>query len=176
MKLETRLQQIELILSDVDGVLTDGVLDYGHDGAESKRFHVRDGLGIKLWRAAGWRFGMVSARSSHLVKVRATELGVDLVRQGHEEKLPVVEQLLQDLGLKPEQLCYIGDDLPDLACIEFAGVGATVADAVAEVRGAAELVTKANGGSGAIRELVETILKAQRRWDDLIRRYRFRRS
>lgn len=176
MKLETRLQQIELILSDVDGVLTDGVLDYGHDGVESKRFHVRDGLGIKLWRAAGWRFGMVSARSSHLVKVRATELGVDLVRQGHEEKLPVVEQLLQDLGLKPEQLCYIGDDLPDLACIEFAGVGATVADAVSEVRGAADLVTKANGGTGAIRELVETILKAQRRWDDLIRRYRYRRG
>ena len=88
----------------------------------------------------------------------------------------MVEQLLQDLGLKPEQLCYIGDDLPDLACIEFAGVGATVADAVSEVRGAADLVTKANGGTGAIRELVETILKAQRRWDDLIRRYRYRRG
>jgi 3-deoxy-D-manno-octulosonate 8-phosphate phosphatase (KDO 8-P phosphatase) len=173
MKLETRLQKIELILSDVDGVLTDGSLVYGHEGGESKRFHVRDGLGIKIWRSAGFRFGMVTARSSHLVKVRAAELGIDLVRQGHEEKLPVVEQILQDLSLDREQLCYIGDDFPDLACVEFAGVGATVSDGAAEVRAAADLTTKAPGGAGAVRELIETILKAQQRWDDLIRRYRW---
>ncbi|HAN96382.1 MAG TPA: phenylphosphate carboxylase subunit delta [Planctomycetaceae bacterium] len=171
MKLEARLQKIELILSDVDGVLTDGRLEYAQEGGESKRFHVRDGLGIKLWQRAGFRFGIVTARTSQLVKVRAAELGIELVRQGHEEKLPVVRQIVDDLGLAPEQLCYIGDDLPDLACIRFAGVGAAPADGANEVRAAATLTTRAAGGAGAVRELIETILKAQQRWDDLVRRY-----
>jgi len=103
--------------------------------------------------------------------VRAAELGIELVRQGHEEKLPVVRQIVDDLGLAPEQLCYIGDDLPDLACIRFAGVGAAPADGANEVRAAATLTTRAAGGAGAVRELIETILKAQQRWDDLVRRY-----
>ncbi|MCA9104113.1 MAG: HAD hydrolase family protein [Pirellulaceae bacterium] len=171
MKLDARIQKIELILSDVDGVLTDGGLIYGHDGRDVKVFHVRDGLGIKIWRAAGFHFGLVTARSSHVVKVRAAELGIELVRQGHEEKFPVVEQIVKDLGMELEQLCYIGDDLADLACIEAAGLGATVADGVAEVKAAADLVTKASGGQGAVRELIETLLKGQHRWDDLIRRY-----
>ena len=133
MKLDARIQKIELILSDVDGVLTDGGLIYGHDGRDVKVFHVRDGLGIKIWRAAGFHFGLVTARSSHVVKVRAAELGIELVRQGHEEKFPVVEQIVKDLGMELEQLCYIGDDLADLACIEAAGLGATVADGVADI-------------------------------------------
>lgn len=171
MKLDARIQKIELILSDVDGVLTDGGLIYGHDGRDIKRFHVRDGLGIKIWKTAGFHFGLVTARTSHVVKVRAAELGIDLVRQGHEEKFPVVEQIVKDLGLSLEQLCYIGDDLADLACIQAAGLGATVADGVNEVKAAAALVTKTPGGEGAVRELIETILKGQKRWDDLVRRY-----
>lgn len=171
MKLDARVQKIELILSDVDGVLTDGGLIYGQDGRDTKRFHVRDGLGIKIWKTAGFHFGLVTARTSHVVKVRAAELGIELVRQGHEEKFPVVEQIVKDLGLRMEQLCYIGDDLADLACVEAAGLGATVADAVAEVKAAADFVTRAAGGAGAVRELIEMILKSQKRWDDLVRRY-----
>ena len=104
MKLEARLQRIELILSDVDGVLTDGGLFYDQQGSELKKFHVRDGLGIKLWQRAGYRFGLVTARTSNIVRMRANELGLDLVRQGHENKLPIVEEILGELGYSAEQL------------------------------------------------------------------------
>ena len=171
MKLEQKLQKIELILSDVDGVLTDGGITYDNQGIETKIFHVRDGLGIKLWQGAGHRFGLLTARTSHIVKLRATELGVELVRQGFENKLPVAQEILQTLELEPDQLCYVGDDLADLALVQFAGVGVAVADAVDEVRQAADMVTKTTGGSGAVRELIETILKAQKRWTDIVRRY-----
>ena len=134
MKLEQKLQKIELILSDVDGVLTDGGITYDNQGIETKIFHVRDGLGIKLWQGAGHRFGLLTARTSHIVKLRATELGVELVRQGFENKLPVAQEILQTLELEPDQLCYVGDDLADLALVQFAGVGVAVADAVDEVR------------------------------------------
>lgn len=171
MKIEQRLKQIELILSDVDGVLTDGGIAYDNQGIESKQFHVRDGLGIKLWQSVGHRFGILTARNSHIVRLRANELGVDLVRQGFEEKLPVAQELMTQLGLKPEQVCFVGDDLADLAVIQSVGLGVAVADAVEEVRGSAHLITKTPGGRGAMRELVEMILKAQSRWDDLVRTY-----
>ena len=171
MKLEAKLQRIELILSDVDGVLTDGGLIFDQSGGEFKRFHVRDGLGIKLWQRAGYPFGLVTARTSNIVKLRATELGVDIVRQGHEEKLPIVQKILEDRQLSPEQLCYIGDDLADLACVQLAGVGATVSDGAQELKESADIVTDLAGGRGAVRELVETILRRQQRWTELVRRY-----
>jgi 3-deoxy-D-manno-octulosonate 8-phosphate phosphatase (KDO 8-P phosphatase) len=171
MKLEARLQRVELILSDVDGVLTDGGLFYDAHGSETKKFHVRDGLGIKLWQRAGFKFGLVTARTSNIVRMRANELGLDLVRQGHENKLPIVEQILAEFEYSPEQLCFIGDDLTDLACLQYAGVGATVADAAHELREEADFVTSLPGGRGAVRELVETLLKSQQRWQELVRRY-----
>ena len=115
MTRDDRCKGIELILSDVDGVMTDGGIIYDTHGVEIKRFHVRDGLGIKLWQKAGFRFGILTSRSSQSVRLRAAELGVDLLRQGCEEKLPAAQQIMQELRLKPAQVCYIGDDLPDLA-------------------------------------------------------------
>lgn len=171
MKLEARCEKIELIIADVDGVLTDGGVIFDNQGIEIKQFHVRDGLGIKLWQRAGYQFGILTARSSHIVKVRAAELGIDLVRQGFEEKLPVVQEIIDSNQLVAEQVCYIGDDLSDLAVIKQVGLGAAVGDAVEEVRKAADCVTKAGGGRGAVRELIETVLKSKRRWDDLIQRY-----
>jgi YrbI family 3-deoxy-D-manno-octulosonate 8-phosphate phosphatase len=171
MKLEQQFDKIELILSDVDGVFTDGGLTFDNQGIETKKFHVRDGLGVKLWQGAGHQFGLLTARTSHIVKVRAKELGVTLVRQGFEHKLPVAQAIASDLGLEREQICYVGDDLADLACIQYAGVGVAVADAVDEVKSEADWITKAGGGKGAIRELVESILKAQKRWNDIVRRY-----
>jgi YrbI family 3-deoxy-D-manno-octulosonate 8-phosphate phosphatase len=162
---------IELILSDVDGVLTDGGIRYNNQGIESKTFHVRDGLGIKLWQYAGRKFGILTARSSHIVKVRAAELGVDLIRQGFEDKLPVAREMISQLGLQPHQVCYIGDDLPDIPVMKYVRIGVAVANAVAEVRAIADLETKAPGGGGAVRELVETLLKAEKRWEGLIARY-----
>ena len=171
MKLDARCKQIELVLSDVDGVLTDGGVIFDNQGIEIKRFHVRDGLGIKLWQRAGFPFGVVTARNSHIVKMRAAELGVDIVRQGFEQKLPIVKEIVEERGLTLEAVCYIGDDLTDLPVLKSVGLAVGVADAVAEVRAAAHYVTKTPGGSGAVRETIETILKARKRWDDLIQKY-----
>ncbi|MFM7072620.1 MAG: KdsC family phosphatase [Planctomycetota bacterium] len=163
--------RIELILSDVDGVLTDGGLYFDNAGVESKRFHIRDGLGVKLWQRGGFRFGILTARNSQIVKLRAAELGIDIVRQGFENKLPAALEVIRDLRLTPAQVCYIGDDLTDLPVIRQVGLGVAVADAAEDVRQAAAHVTQLGGGQGAVRELVEGLLKAKGRWDDLIRKY-----
>jgi len=171
MNLTDLCRRVELILSDVDGVLTDGGIWYDNQGVELKGFHIRDGLGIKLWQQAGFQFGLLTARTSHIVKLRAAELGIDLVRQGFEEKLPVTQEILSEIGLTPPQVCYIGDDLTDLSVIRAMGLGVAVADAATEVRAAASYVTRLPGGRGAVREVVETILKAKGRWEDAIQRY-----
>lgn len=171
MKLEQRCQEIELVLADVDGVLTPGQIVFNNQGIETKQFHIRDGLGIRLWQRAGYKFGLITGRSSHIVKIRAAELDVEIVRQTAEDKLPVAQEILAQLGLQPHQACYIGDDLPDLPVLKAVGLGVAVADACQEVRDAAHYVTKLGGGWGAVRETLEVILKAQRRWDDLIQKY-----
>jgi YrbI family 3-deoxy-D-manno-octulosonate 8-phosphate phosphatase len=151
--------------------LTGGQIIFNNQGIETKQFHIRDGLGIKLWQRAGYKFGLITGRSSHIVKIRAAELSVEIVRQTAEDKLPVAQEILTQLGLEPRQVCYIGDDLPDLPVMRFVGLGVAVADACAEVRQAAHYVTALGGGSGAVRETIEVILKAQRRWNDLIQKY-----
>ena len=171
MKLDDRCRKIELLLSDVDGVLTGGGIVFDNQGIETKEFHIRDGLGIRLWQRAGFRFGILTARTSHIVRMRAVELGIEIVRQGFEDKLPAAQQIIEQCGLQPDQVCYIGDDLTDLPVMRRVGLGAAVADAAAEVRAFAHLVTEREGGQGAVRELIETLLKAKNRWDDLIRKY-----
>jgi len=171
MKLDQRCQSIELILADVDGVLTGGEIIFDNQGIETKQFHIRDGLGIRLWQRAGYRFGLVTGRSSHIVKIRAAELDIEIVRQTAEDKLPATQQILAELGLTPAQMCYIGDDLPDIPAVRAAGLGIAVADACIELRQVADYVTSARGGAGAVREAIEVILKAQRRWDDLLQKY-----
>jgi YrbI family 3-deoxy-D-manno-octulosonate 8-phosphate phosphatase len=171
MNIANRAKAIQLVLSDVDGVLTDGGIVFDNQGIEIKRFHIRDGMGIRLWQRAGHRFGLLTSRTSHVVQVRAAELGIDLVRQGFEEKLPVVIALMRELNLTPQQVCYIGDDLPDLPVLKHVGLGVAVADAAAELLAAAHHTTTARGGQGAVRELIEMLLKAQGRYDDLIAKY-----
>lgn len=171
MNLNERMKNIRCLLSDVDGVLTNGAIVYDNNGVETKRFSVRDGLGIKLWQRAGHSFGIVTARNSKIVEKRTAELGVDIVRQGFEEKLPVVLEIIDSLSLSPEQTAYVGDDLPDLKVIQSVGLGVAAGDAVAEVKQAARFTTSAKGGSGVVRELVETILKAQGKWPELIADY-----
>ena len=171
MKLPDLCRPIELILSDVDGVLTDGGIWYDNQGVEIKSFHIRDGLGIKLWQRSGFKFGLLTARTSHIVKLRALELGIDVVRQGFENKLPAAIDILRELQLNSEQTCYIGDDLTDLPVIRHVGLGIAVADAVSEVRSAANYITKITGGRGAVREVIELVLKGKNRWDDIVQRY-----
>ena len=169
--LERKCQQVRLILSDVDGVLTDGTILYDNQGVELKPFHARDGQGVKLWQQAGCQFGLVTGRSSQIVRIRASELGITLVRQSASEKLEVVREILDQLQLSFEHLCYIGDDLPDLLPVRHAGLGVAVADAVSEVLGTADYTTQLCGGRGAVRETIELILKHQRRWQSIVQRY-----
>ena len=171
MSTTTDFEKIKLILSDVDGVLTDGGISFDNNGVESKQFHIKDGLGIKMWQRAGFRFGILTARTSHIVKVRSAELGIDIVRQGFESKLPTAETLAQSMNLSLEEVCYIGDDLTDLPVIRAVGLGVAVADAVSELLSAANLVTQKAGGKGAVRELIEQILRSTGRWDDLVQQY-----
>ena len=163
------MQSIELILSDVDGVMTDGGITYDNQGVETKTFHVRDGMAIKLWQRTGHRFGVITARSSHIVKLRMDELGVEVVRQGSTDKLAAAKEIMDDFGLELQQVCYIGDDLTDLGLLSSVGLAASVADGAEEVRKAAHWVSQTSGGKGAIRELVETILQSQNRWQELIK-------
>jgi 3-deoxy-D-manno-octulosonate 8-phosphate phosphatase (KDO 8-P phosphatase) len=161
-----------MLLADIDGVLTDGRVILNNQGIETKQFHIRDGMAIRLWQKAGYHFGVISMRSSQVVKMRAAELEIGIVRQGAVDKLTTTMEILAEHGLSPQQACYIGDDLPDLRTIRAVGLGVAVADACPEVREAAAYVTMVPGGGGAVREVVELILKAQRRWDDVIQAYK----
>ena len=123
MSLDQLCQPIRLILSDVDGVLTDGGIVIDNQGVESKQFHVRDGQGIRLWHKAGYKFGLITLRSSQILKIRVAELGIEIIRQGIEHKLDAMREIIGDLQLTPQQVCYIGDDLPDLAAGPQRGLG-----------------------------------------------------
>jgi 3-deoxy-D-manno-octulosonate 8-phosphate phosphatase (KDO 8-P phosphatase) len=169
--LAARAAKIELLLLDVDGVLTDGGIVYTDAGSEIKRFHVRDGSGLKFWHIAGKRSAIVSGRSSIAVERRAAELNIGIVLQGRTEKLPAFEAVLAETGMRPEQVCAIGDDLPDLPVLRQAGLAVAVADACAEVRAAADYVTAVPGGHGAVRDAIEWLLRLQGTWDDLVRRF-----
>jgi 3-deoxy-D-manno-octulosonate 8-phosphate phosphatase (KDO 8-P phosphatase) len=171
MKLAQRCAEIRLLLTDVDGVLTDGGVILDNAGVESKCFNIRDGLGIRLWQEAGGMAGIVTGRSSQVVELRASELEMEVVRQAVKEKLPEVEAIATTLGLRAEQIAYVGDDLPDVPTIRYAGLGIAVADAPEEVRAAADYVTSVPGGRGAVREVVELVLKNTGRWEDVIGKY-----
>ena len=169
--LAARCARIELLALDVDGVLTDGSITYGSDGSELKTFHVRDGSGLKLWEKTGHRAAIITGRSSPIVERRATELGIASVVQGASDKLAAFRTVLAGFGLDPDQACYIGDDLPDLPVLRACGLAVAVADACPEARGAAHHVTLARGGRGAVREVIEWLLKCQGRWQEIVNQY-----
>ncbi len=174
--LDRRLARVQLLLLDVDGVLTDGGVTWNNQGIESKTFHIRDGLGLRAWQKAGGRTGIVTGRSSHVVQLRAEELGIGMVRQGVDDKLAVAEALLAECGLSWEQTAFVGDDLPDLPVVSRCGVGVAVADACPELIAAAAIVTRLPGGRGAVRELIERMLKARGSWDAVVARYAANRA
>lgn len=159
-------QPITCIVSDVDGVLTDGRIVYDSTGAETKSFHVRDGLGIKLWQRSGFQFAILTARKSNIVQRRATELGIEHLRQGFEDKLPAATEMLAAIGCSWDHVCYIGDDLPDLPGMQRAALAVSPADASQDARQAAHWVLRQNGGGGAVRELIERLLRAKQRWEE----------
>ncbi len=175
MKLAEKCERIRLLLSDVDGVMTDGRIGFDNQGIESKQFHIRDGQGIRLWQQSGGQMGIVTGRSSQIVKLRAAELNIKIVRQGVDDKLTVVRSICAELQLELAEVGYVGDDLPDWAVFGNVGLSVAVADAAEELRQAADYTTSLKGGDGAIREVVELLLKNTGRWDAAIRKYRAER-
>lgn len=163
--------RIRFMILDVDGVMTDGAIIYTAEGDELKSFDVKDGAGIKYWLRVGHGAGIVTGRSSPAVMRRAKELGIDLVEMNAKNKLPAFRKILEKAGVTPEETVVVGDDLPDYPLVLRAGLGVAVADAVDEVREVADMVTEKRGGHGAVREVVERILKAQNRWQDILARY-----
>lgn len=164
------LRGIRLLVTDVDGVLTDGRIHFDASGHELKTFHVHDGAGLVYWHRSGGLSGFLSGRNCQVVADRAQELGVHEVHLGHLDKRPVLEDILSRHDLQPANLAYIGDDLADLPALELAGLAATVSNARPEVVERAHHVTSVPGGQGAVRELVEILLKAQDKWDGVVSR------
>lgn len=159
-----RLRRIRLLILDVDGVLTDGRVWYGPGGAEWKSFHVHDGLALARAVAAGFRVAVVSARRSEAVSRRCAEFGLSEVHQGVQDKLAVYEALRARHRCRDAEVACMGDDLSDLPVLERAGLALAPADAVAEVRRAADWVSRFGGGRGAVREVLEALLRARGRW------------
>lgn len=170
-KLKCNLDAIELLVLDVDGVLTDGQLILHGDGSESKCFHTLDGHGIRMWQRAGGKTALLSGRYSEPTQRRADQLEIAHVIQDCHFKLPALQKLIEALHLKPERVAYVGDDLPDLPAIRFVGLGVAPANAVDEVKQEADYVTTCRGGQGAVREVIEYILKNSGRWQALMERY-----
>jgi YrbI family 3-deoxy-D-manno-octulosonate 8-phosphate phosphatase len=165
-ELRTKIAPIRAILSDVDGVMTDGRITYDSAGIETKQFHARDGLAIKSWMKSGLHFGILTARNSPIVQRRADELGIKTVMQGFEQKWSAAATAIADWKLTPEQVCYIGDDLPDLAVMKHVGLSVAPADASVDVIEAADWILQRDGGTGVIRELIETMMRQSDRWQE----------
>jgi 3-deoxy-D-manno-octulosonate 8-phosphate phosphatase (KDO 8-P phosphatase) len=169
--IERRASQIKLLLMDCDGVLTDGRLWLLENGDEHKSFNTHDGLGLALFHRAGLKSGIITGRTSTAVERRASELGIEFVRQGDPQKLAAFEDVMRGAGVDEREVAYVGDDLTDIPLMQRSELAVAVADAVEETRSVAHYVTQANGGQGAIREVIELILKSQGRWDGLVERY-----
>jgi 3-deoxy-D-manno-octulosonate 8-phosphate phosphatase (KDO 8-P phosphatase) len=170
LQLRSRLARVKLFLCDVDGVLTDGAVWIGN-GVESKRFNIRDGLGLKILRRNGIKVGWISRRPSSATRRRAEDLGIDFLMQDDGGKAGFVKSILRQTGLNWPNVCYVGDDIVDIGVLKRAGVSVAVSDGVAEAKAAADYVTKAAGGQGAVREMVELILKAQNKWKQVVSEY-----
>ncbi len=175
-----RAARVRLLLMDVDGVLTDGHYWNVPDGkgglAEIKAFDSQDGLALQWLRRLGLRAGVISGRVSVATDERARSAGFEFVYQGHLEKIPILEEILEKAGLEAEQVGYIGDDYTDVVIMHRVGFAVATANAKPEVKAEAHYVTGACGGKGAVRETVELLLRAQGRWTEILEHYEIRGS
>lgn len=163
-----RARAVKLMLMDCDGVLTDGTIWLTADGDEQKGFHARDGQGISVWHRAGYQSGIISGRASTAVDRRARELKMRYVHQYAKNKVAALEDILADAKVSAGECCFIGDDLADISVMRRVGLAVAVTDAAADAKAVAHHVTSLAGGAGAVREVVELILKAQDRWEQLL--------
>lgn len=165
-------EPIELLILDVDGVLTDGGIIRDDAGQQLKRFHVRDGAGIVMWRRLGKQVAIITGKESEVVNHRAEELGIELVYQNVGNKREAFEELCDQLNIRPAQVAYVGDDMPDLPVMTRVAQPIAVADAVEEVRAIAKYITKYPGGYGAVRDAIEYLLKEMGEWQGIVEKYR----
>lgn len=165
-----RLKKIQMVILDVDGVLTSGEIIYSDTGDQIKVFNVKDGIGIRLLKEAGLQVGIITGRQGKALHHRCRNLGIELVFDGIFDKTKALAEVTRTTGVAADAIAYVGDDLPDLPVMKTVGLAVAVADAHELVRNCAHIVTQAPGGRGAVREISEAILKAQDRWDDLINR------
>jgi 3-deoxy-D-manno-octulosonate 8-phosphate phosphatase (KDO 8-P phosphatase) len=170
-EVERRAARVKLLLLDCDGVLTDGRITLVGEADEQKSFHTRDGHGLVLLHRAGLRSGIISGRTSSAVVRRAEDLGIAYVRQGALDKIEVFDELLAAEGFDAGEVAFVGDDVTDIPLMRRSGLAVAVADATPDTLAAAHYVTTLKGGSGAVREVCELILKAQGLWDGLLKRY-----
>ena len=166
-----RARKIKLLILDCDGVLTDGRIIMPPGSDETKTFDVKDGHGIVMAQRAGLRIAIISGRKSSVLRARATELGVTHLYEMAWVKTEPYEKVLAEEGLTDEEVCYVGDDVVDIPLLRRAGLGVAVADAVEETKKHSHIVTERGGGRGAVREVIEFILKAQDKWDEAMIRY-----
>jgi len=171
LEVTNKLKRIRLLLLDVDGVLTDGSITYNDNGAEAKVFNVKDGLGLRLFMDAGIKVCIATGRTSKALRHRCRDLGIDHVFEGVREKDAILDSILEQTGVSVEEIAFIGDDLVDLPLMKKIGLAIAVADAHEAVLDNVAMVTSAEGGAGAVREVCEAILKAQGLWDNILGRY-----
>lgn len=166
-----RWARIKLLALDVDGVLTDGSLTFDENGSLLQTFYARDGFGLVAARRAGLTIAWISGRASRVAEKRFAELELHHCILACADKAQALRELQERYGFEREDCCFVGDDLPDLPAFSMCGLNVAVADSVAEVIARADYITKANGGRGAVREVVERILEAQNHWNELMSRF-----
>jgi 3-deoxy-D-manno-octulosonate 8-phosphate phosphatase (KDO 8-P phosphatase) len=171
MSVQAKASAVRLLLFDVDGVLTDGAVLMHADGSESKSFHIRDGAALVWAQRAGLSVGFLSARTSGATAQRAAQLGIRIVSQGVAHKVDAYDAICRQAGLEDSAVAFMGDDLLDLPVLSRVGLSAAPADAAPEVRASVDWVSPSGGGRGAARELIELVLRAQGRWDDVVQQY-----
>ena len=167
----SRAKKIKIVICDVDGVLTNAKIAYGNYKDEYKEFDVHDGFGFVLLKKAGIKTVIITSKSSNAVQRRAKELSIDMVCQNSKKKLSVFKSVLKKFKINPEEACYIGDDLLDLATLKYAGFSVSVPNASNELKKYVHHITQKSGGSGAFREVAELILKAQDKWAAIVEYY-----
>ena len=171
MDIKEKAKRIKFLILDVDGVLTDGKIIYDSEGKEMKFFNVLDGLGIVLLRRAGIKTAIITAKTSKVVMRRSKDMQVFAVYQNVAKKEKTYKKILKKFKLTDSQVCFIGDELIDLPVLNRAGFSVAVSNAVPEVKRKADYITKRSGGEGAVREVIEIILKSQKKWNKIVKTY-----
>lgn len=168
---EEKAKKVKLLIMDVDGVLTDGRIIYSNSGDQLKFFDVTDGMGLSLFFHAGLKTAILTAKSSNIVAGRSKDMHIDKVYQDALRKGEIFKKILVDFKVSPEEVCYIGDDVVDIPVLKNVGLAVSVPNAVPEVKKEAHYITKRKGGRGAVREVIDLILKSQNKWDEVMKRY-----